>query len=66
MRPDNIKVLQEKTVRNLFDIIHSNFFLHMSSEARETTAKTKTKTKTTKKLLGLHQKKKLLNNEGNN
>ena len=44
VRPDTIKVLQENTVRNLFDIIHSNFFLHMSSKARETIAKRKTKT----------------------
>ena len=39
VRPETIKILEENTGSNLFDIGHSNFFLNMSSEARETKAK---------------------------
>ena len=36
---ETIKILQEKAGKNLFDLGHSNFFLNMSPEARETKAK---------------------------
>ena len=39
MRPETIKILEEITSNNLFDIGHSNFFLDMSPEARETKIK---------------------------
>ena len=39
MRPETIKILEENTGSNLFDISHSNFLLDMSPEARETKAK---------------------------
>ena len=35
----NIKILQEKTGSNIFDLDHSDFLLDMSPEARETKAK---------------------------
>ena len=39
IRQENIKILEENTGSNVFDISHSNVFLHMSPEARETKAK---------------------------
>ena len=39
VRQETIKILQEKTGSNLFDLGHSNFLLDMSLEARETKAK---------------------------
>ena len=36
VRPETIKILEENTGNNFFDISHSNFFLDMSPEARET------------------------------
>ena len=40
LRQETIKILEEKTGNNLFDVGHSNFLLNMSLEARETKAKT--------------------------
>ena len=54
---ETIKILEENTGSNFFDISYI-FFLDMSPEARETKAKNK--------LLGLYQNKKLLHNKGNN
>ena len=39
VRQETIKILQENTDNNIFDIGHSNFFLDLSPEARETKAK---------------------------
>ena len=39
VRPETLKILEESTGSNLFDMGHSNFFLDMSPEARETKAK---------------------------
>ena len=39
VRQETIKILEEKTSKNLFDFGHSNFLLNMSPEARETKAK---------------------------
>ena len=39
VRQETIKILQEKTDSNLFDLGHSNFLLYMSPEAREIKAK---------------------------
>ena len=39
MRPETIKILEENTSSNPFDICHRNIFLDMSPEARETRAK---------------------------
>jgi len=39
--PETIKILEENTGSNFFDISHSNIFLDMSPEARETKAKNK-------------------------
>ena len=36
VRPEIIKILEENTDSNLFGISHSNFFLDLSPEARET------------------------------
>ena len=41
VRPETIKILEESTGRNFYDISHSNIFLDMSAEARETKAKRK-------------------------
>ena len=57
-RQETIKILEENTGSNLFDLSHSNFLVDMSPEARETKAKNE--------LLGLHQDKKLLHSKGNN
>ena len=38
-RPETIKILEEDTGSNFFDIAHSNFFQNMSPEVRETKAK---------------------------
>ena len=38
VRQETIKILEEKTGSNLFDLSHSNFLLDMSLEARETKA----------------------------
>ena len=37
VRQKAIKILEEKTGNNLFDLSHSNFSLTMSLEVRETT-----------------------------
>ena len=39
VRPEAIKTLEESTGSNFSDISHSNIFLDMSPEARETEAK---------------------------
>ena len=39
VRQEAIKILEEKTGNNLFDLGHSNFLLDISPEARETKAK---------------------------
>ena len=39
VRQEAIKILEEKTGNNFFDFGHSNFFLDMSPEARETKTK---------------------------
>ena len=39
VRPETIKLLEESTCSNLPDIDHSNIFLDISPEARETKAK---------------------------
>ena len=39
VRQEAIKILEEKAVKNLFDLGHSNFLLHTSPEARDTKAK---------------------------
>ena len=39
VRQETIKILEEKTGSNLFDLSLSNFLLNMSLEARETNAK---------------------------
>ena len=38
MRQESIKILEENTGSNLFDISHSNFFLDMSPKAKEAKA----------------------------
>ena len=38
-RQETIKILEEKTGSNCFDISHNNFLLDMSLEARDTKAK---------------------------
>ena len=39
VRQEAIKILEENTGSNLFDLGHSNFLLDMSPDARETKAK---------------------------
>ena len=39
VRQESIKIPEEKTSNNLFDLSHSNFLLNTSLEARETKAK---------------------------
>ena len=39
MRPETIKILEENMSSNFFDTSLGNFFLDMSSEAKETKAK---------------------------
>ena len=39
VRPETIKLLEEKTGRTLFDINHSNIFLNRSPKEKETKAK---------------------------
>ena len=39
VRQETIKIIEEKTSSNHFDLDHSNFFLDMSLEAREIKAK---------------------------
>ena len=39
VRQETIKILEEKTDSNLFDLSHSNFLLNTSPDARETKAK---------------------------
>jgi len=39
VRPETIKILEQNTGSNFFDIGYSNFFLDMSPEARETKVK---------------------------
>ena len=39
VRQETIKILEEKTGNNLFDLGRSNFLLDMSPEAKETNAK---------------------------
>ena len=40
VRKESIKILEENTGSNLFDLSHSNFFLRTSSKARGARAKT--------------------------
>jgi len=40
VRTETIKILEKSISSNFFDISHSNFFLGMSPEARETKSKT--------------------------
>ena len=54
-----LKILEENTGSNLFDLSCSNFLPDTSSEARETKAKMNY-------LLENHQNKNLLHSEGNN
>ena len=58
VRQETIKILEENTDSNLFDIGHSNFLLDMSAETRETKSKNES--------LGLYADKKLLHSKGNN
>ena len=58
VRQEAIKILEEKTGKNLFDLAHSNFLLNTSPEARETKAKMV--------YCDLIKIKKLLHSEGNN
>ena len=39
VRQESIKILEENTGSNLFDLSHSNFLLDMSLKARDTKAK---------------------------
>ena len=39
VRPEMIKILEENTGNNYFDICHSKFFIDVSPEGRETKAK---------------------------
>ena len=39
VKQETIKILEDKTGKNLFDLGHSNFLLDLSPEARETKAK---------------------------
>ncbi|KAF0874013.1 LORF2 protein, partial [Crocuta crocuta] len=39
VRQENIKTLEEKTCKNLFDLGHSNFLLHTFPKVREVKAK---------------------------
>ena len=39
VRQEALKILEEKTGNDLFDLGHSNFLLEMSLEAKETKAK---------------------------
>ena len=39
MRQETIRILEEKTGNNFFDLCHSNFLLNTSPDARETKAK---------------------------
>ena len=39
VRPENIKILEENTGSNFFNIGHRNIFLDMSPKPRETKAK---------------------------
>ena len=70
MSPGTIKTLEKNLGSNLLDISSINFFLDMPPEARGRIAKQnktkQNKKKTKKKLLGLHQNKKLLHSDGNN
>ena len=50
VRPEAIKILEEKASKNLFDLSHNNSLLNMSPEARETSKN---------QLLGPHQNKTL-------
>ena len=55
-RWESIKILEENTGSNLYDIGHSNFFHDTSPKARETRKN---------ELVGLDQDKKLLHSQGN-
>ena len=57
VRQESIKILEENTGSNLFDIGHSNFFHDTSPKAREI--------KENNELVGLHQDKNLLHSQGN-
>ena len=58
VRSETIKILEESTGNNLFDINYSNIFLDMCPESKGN--------KSENKLLGLHQNKKLLHSKGSN
>ena len=60
VRQETIKILEENTGSNLFDLRHSNFLLDPSPEARETKVKMNYWDLIKKK------KKKFLHSEGNN
>ena len=57
VRQEAIKILEEKTGNNLFDLGSSNFLLDTSPKARESKAKMN--------YWDLHQDKKLLHGKGN-
>ena len=56
VRQESIKILEENTGCNLFNIGHSKLFHDTSPKARETKEKNE--------LVGLHQDKKLLHSQG--
>ena len=58
VRQETVKILEEKTGNNLFDLGHSNFLLDMSLKARELKAKMN--------YWDLIKIKKLLHSKGNN
>ena len=57
VRQESIKILEENTSNNFFNLGRSNFLLDTSPKARETKAKNE--------LVGLHQDKKLLHSKEN-
>ena len=59
VRQETIKIPQEKTSNNLFDLGHSNFLLDMSPKGGKGN-------KSKNELLRPHQDKKLPHSEGNN
>ena len=57
VRPETIKILEENIGSKISDIIHSNFLLGISFQARETKEKNQQ--------MGLHETKKILHSKGN-